>query len=54
MNEKYLFGVKVYFKNGVWQCDFEDYKKARQQQGRKWSEKSFCDWCDSKGIEANG
>ena len=50
MEEKYINGVRVFYKYNEWHCDFDDYKKARIKQNRKWSEKSFCDWCDMNDI----
>ena len=35
-------------------CEFNDYKEARNKHGIKWSEKSFCDWCDKHNIAAIG
>lgn len=47
-------GVKVYFDCGEWVCFFDDYKAAREEQGKRWSEKSFCDWCDENGLCPQG
>lgn len=53
--QKKINGVIVKCKNnGNWYCDFEDYKNARKKQNRKWSEKSFCNWCDKYNLDANG
>mgnify|MGYP007011668292 CR=1 FL=1 len=56
MNEsiKEINGVPVIKECGEWYCNFEDYKQARNKQGRKWSEKSFCDWCDKYNLMPNG
>ncbi len=45
-------GVKVCVEDGVRYCLFYDYIETRKKQGKKWSEKSFCNWCDDNGIEA--
>lgn len=52
--EKYINGVRVYLYNNEWCCDFEDYKVTRIKQNKKWSEKSFCDWCDKYQLTAIG
>ena len=31
-------------------CNIEDYIETRKKQGKSWSEKSFCDWCDDNDI----
>lgn len=52
--DKIFKGVKITEINGQLYCEFEDYKQARIKQGIRWSEKSFCDWCDKYNIEAVG
>lgn len=52
--KKIINGVKVIENNGRIICDFGDYKAAREAKHMRWSEKSFCDWCDKYGIEAQG
>lgn len=51
---KEINGVTVYQHNNEWWCNFTDYIEARNKQGRKWSEKSFCDWCDKYNLVPNG
>jgi hypothetical protein len=54
MAEKIFNGVRIFFEEGRWCCEFKDYIEAREKQGKKWSEKSFCDWCDIHNIEPIG
>lgn len=51
---KFINGVKVEEKDGRVICDFEDYKAAREAKHIRWSEKSFCDWCDKHSLETEG
>lgn len=52
--DKYINGIRVSEDNGRLICQFSDYIAARNAKNIKWSEKSFCDWCEKHGIEANG
>jgi hypothetical protein len=55
--EKYINGVKVtdnIISKGRPVCQFSDYIAARETKHMRWSEKSFCDWCDKHNVDANG
>lgn len=56
METKIFNGVLIYRDNpnDRWACDFDEYIKTRKLQGKKWSEKSFCDWCDKYNFDAIG
>lgn len=55
MNKQLFNNVEITIdEDGIKACEFEDYIIARTKHGRKWSEKSFCDWCDKYGIVTIG
>jgi hypothetical protein len=44
--EKIIDGVRVFFEEGTWNCDIEDYRKAKND----YSEENFCNWCDKHNL----
>lgn len=52
--EKIYKGVKIYLEGNVWCCYFDDYIETRKKQGKKWSEESFCNWCDDNKLHPRG
>lgn len=51
---RYINSVRTYYKVGVWYCDWNHYRKIKEQQGIKPDIDMFYLWCDHWDLQPTG